>query len=141
MKAPSARLRGVLALALVTPFLASCSLSNPFRSASPGGYSAPEQVGRGDCSIEVQNLSSRPLYAYYYLGIDNPPRLTSGWPRLGLLEPGQSTVVRGDCGKRRLTVHAYATAPVDISREYRDVRRDIAMVAGRRDVLRLRLTR
>jgi len=136
-----ARRSTLTALLLVVPCLGACSMFNPFREAAPDSYAAPLEVGKGDCAIEVQNLSSRPLYAYYHLGLQNPPRLTSGWPRLGLLEPGQASVIRGECSERRLTVHAYATSPVDRSREYGQVRQDIALVEGRQDVLRLRLTR
>ena len=123
--------------------LAGCSTFNPFRSSgeSGGGYEAPREIGRGACSVEVSNLSSRPLYVYYYLGIENPPRLTSGWPRLGLLEPGQSSVIRADCAKRRITTYAYARAPVDRSRETPAVQNSMTLVEGRRDVIRLRLTR
>lgn len=134
-------MRRRIALTLAVPALAACSLSNPFRAPRPDGYVAPATVGSGDCAVEVQNLSSRPLDTYYYVGLQNPPRLTSGWPRLGLLEPGQSSVIRGECGEHRLTVHAYATAPVDRTRESTSVRREIALVEGRQDVLRLRLTR
>ena len=135
---PTARVTtATLAAALV---LSACAGYNPFGSRGDG-YAAPRELGEGDCATEVRNNSGRPLEAYYYLGLRNPPRVTAGWPRVGLLEPGESTIVYGDCELRRITVHAYAAGPVDLSREYRDIRRSAAMVEGRREVIRLRLSR
>ncbi len=133
--------RSLLAGALLAPaILSSCAFYNPF-SGNQRGYVAPRELGEGDCSVVVLNLSSRPLEVYFYLGLREPPRVTAGWPRMGLLEPGESTVLHADCDRRRVTVQAYATSPVDTSREYTNVRREMALVKGRRDVMRLRLVR
>lgn len=135
-------LKGLLtAGALLLPaVIGGCSSYNPFRG-SDDGYLAPREVGQGDCSTQILNRSGRPLEVYYYNGLRNPPRVTAGWPRLGLLEPGESSVIYADCELRRMTVHAYATGPVDRSREYTNIRRGVALVKGRREVLRLRLVR
>lgn len=125
---------------LACAVLAGCSSFNPFRG-SERGYVAPREIGDGDCSTEVLNRSGRPLEVYYYLGLRNPPRVTAGWDRLGLLEPGDGSVIYADCEHRRVTLHAYATSPVDPSREYTNIRREVALVKGRREVLRLRLVR
>jgi len=132
--------RSTVAVLCASTVLSTCSIYNPF-GGKQSGYVAPAEVGKGDCSTEVVNLSSRPLEVYFFLGLRNPPRVTAGWPRLGVLEPGQSSVIHGDCERRRTTVHAYATSPVDLSREYPDIRRGIALVKGRREVIRLRLVR
>jgi hypothetical protein len=125
---------------LLGALLSGCAFNNPFRGSN-STYVAPETVGEGDCSVQLLNVSSRPLDIYFYPGLRNPPRLTAGWPRVGLLEPGRSSVLFADCEHRRVVIHAYATSPVDVEREYREIGHEVALVEGRRDVLRLRLVR
>ena len=130
--------RSVLLLALV---LSGCGTPlNPFRG-STSREAAPRTAGRGDCSVRVVNVSSRPLDIYFYLGLRNPPRIPTGWPRLGLLEPGESSVLFAECDQHRMTFHAYAAGPVDLDREYTEIRRAVTLVEDRREILRLRLTR
>ena len=131
----------LLACALLAPaLLAACSTYNPFGGAERG-YLAPRRLGRGECSSEVLNLSGRALEVRFFLGLENPPRLVTAWPRLGVLEPLKSSVLRMDCEHRRLRIRAYATGPVDPRVEDPSTGRDIALVEGRRDVIRLRLER
>jgi hypothetical protein len=87
------------------------------------------------------NLSARPLEDYFHLGLQNPPRVLAGWPRLGLLEPGDESVIFAECDELRITLHAFSPAPVNNARENRDTRQSIALVEGRRDTVRLRTTR
>ncbi len=98
-------------------------------------------MGEGDCSSEVVNLSGRGLEVYFYLGLQNPPRILAGWPRLGMLGPLKSSVIYMDCDYRLIRIRAYATGPVDPRFESAYVGRDITLVKGRREIVRLRLER
>jgi len=131
----------LLAGALLAPtLLAACSVLNPF-GGSDSGYVAPRRMGQGDCSSQLINLSGRPLEVYYFFGIQNPPQITAAWPRLGVLEPLSSSVIYGDCGHRRIRIRAYATGPTDPRNEYPSTSEDLALVKGRREIIRLRLAR
>ena len=133
---------GIPAAALFAVLIAGCSTFNPFHSGDGGrGYVAPREMGEGDCSVQVINRSARPLEVYFHLGLHNPPRVLAGWPRLGLLEPGDQSVIFAECEELRITLHAFSPAPVNDARETRDIRQSIALVEGRRDTVRLRTTR
>ena len=128
--------------ALLAPVLfAACSIYNPFNGADQSGYAAPRQIGDGDCSAELINLSGRPLEVYFFLGLQNPPRNPAAWPRLGVIAPLGESVINADCEHRRLRIRAYATGPVD-SRYERTISNDaVALVKGRRETIRLRTAR
>jgi hypothetical protein len=133
--------RVLLAGALLAPVLLSaCSMRNPFGGSDPG-YNAPRQMGRGECSSQVVNLSGRSLEVYFFLGLQNPPRNRAAWPRLGVLEPLSTSVISGDCEHLRIRIRAYATGPIDRQYENSSTSKDMAWVKGRREIIRLRLAR
>lgn len=125
---------------VASTLLAACSIYNPF-GGYERGYIAPRRIGEGECSSEVINLSGRALEVYFYFGLDTPPRIIASWPRLGVLAPLKSSVIHGPCEHRRITIFAYATGPVDPQHESSSTRRAVALVRGRRDIIRLRLAR
>jgi hypothetical protein len=132
----------LLAGALLAPsLLGACSHLNPFGDSDRRGYTAPRRMGSGDCSAQLINLSGRPLEVYFFFGIQNPPRITAAWPRLGVLEPLSSSVLYGDCDDRRMRIRAFATGPTDPQNEYAYTTRELALVKGRKEIIRLRLAR
>jgi len=125
---------------LASTLLAACVISNPF-GGTEREYAAPRRMGNGDCSSEVINLSGRALEVRFFLGLENPPRNLAAWPRLGMLGPLKASVIHMDCEYRQIRVHAYATGPVDPQHETASTGRTIALVKGRREIIRLRLAR
>ena len=131
---------------LAATLLSACSSVSPFggsdsSGSESSGYIAPRRMGRGDCSAQLINMSGRPLEVYFFFGIENPPRITAAWPRLGVLEPLSSSVLYGDCEERRMRVRAFATGPTDPRNESAYTTRDLALVKGRKEIIRLRLAR
>lgn len=128
--------------ALLAPLLfAACSIYNPFGGSERRGYAAPRRMGEGDCSTALINLSGRPLEVYFFLGLQNPPRNPAAWPRLGVIAPLGESLLYADCEYLRLRIRAYATGPVDYQHETPVTTDGVALVQGRREIIRLRTAR
>lgn len=124
---------------------AACASSEPLpeyqRDERRGIGPAPRVAGEGDCRTQVNNVSPRPLEVYYHLGLQNPPRTILQWSVLGILEPGEESVILADCDDDRIQVNGYVLGPTTPGRESSYVTESRSLVEGRLEVIRLRTAR
>lgn len=142
MPSPASTL-GATLLALA---LTACAGSGPlpeFQSPPPEARptEAPRVKGEGACRTQVVNVSPRPLDIYYHLGLDSPPRSTLDWNALGILEPGQESVIRADCERRRILVNGYVLGRPTPGMERSYATESRALVEDRLEVIRLQTMR
>ena len=87
--------------------LGACAGSGPSPFDAGRGADPARVYGRGDCLVEVRNLTTRPMELRYYSGMKAPSPTWELWPSLGDVEPRESVRARVPCGDRRVSVRGW----------------------------------
>ena len=70
--------------------------------------------GQGDCRAIISNMTGRPIRAFYQEGIEEYKirNVLDVWPVVGLMETGESVVLRAPCDERQVVVGVAAKMSV-----------------------------
>lgn len=97
--------RALLAFAAVGT-LSACAGGTRGVQLTPNEIAALPSVGQGDCRAIISNMTGRPIRAFYQEGIEEYKirNVLDVWPEVGLMETGESVVLRAPCDERQVVV-------------------------------------
>lgn len=97
--------RALLAFAVVGT-LSACAGGTRGVQLTPNEIAALPSVGQGDCRAVVSNMTGRPIRAFYQQGMEEYKirNALDVWPEIGLVETGESVLLRAPCEERQVVV-------------------------------------